>query len=117
MTTSTMASCDHGVVAKIKRVVMERDVYPRQWGLGPRAQEKKKLIGEGKLDKYGKPNEKTPQAWLHQGASAANGGATAAAAATPVAETKKVIGCWPWAIFCTPALVHSYSLLLAYLSQ
>lgn len=30
MTTGTMASCDHGVVAKIKRVVMERDTYPRK---------------------------------------------------------------------------------------
>lgn len=35
MTTSTLAACDHGVVAKIKRVVMERDTYPRKWGLGP----------------------------------------------------------------------------------
>jgi H/ACA ribonucleoprotein complex subunit 4 len=30
MNTATMASCDHGVVAKIKRVVMERDTYPRR---------------------------------------------------------------------------------------
>lgn len=36
MTTTTMASCDHGIVAKIKRVVMERDTYPRRWGLGPK---------------------------------------------------------------------------------
>ena len=35
MTTASLSTCDHGVVAKIKRVVMERDVYPRQWGLGP----------------------------------------------------------------------------------
>ena len=35
MTSSTMMSCDHGVVAKIKRVIMERDLYPRKWGLGP----------------------------------------------------------------------------------
>ena len=35
MTSSTMLSCDHGVVAKIKRVIMERDLYPRKWGLGP----------------------------------------------------------------------------------
>ena len=35
MTTSTLSCCDHGVVAKIKRVVMERDTYPRKWGLGP----------------------------------------------------------------------------------
>jgi len=25
-----------GVVAKIKRVIMERDTYPRAWGLGPK---------------------------------------------------------------------------------
>ncbi|MED6109442.1 centromere/microtubule-binding protein cbf5 [Stylosanthes scabra] len=64
MTTAVMATCDHGVVAKIKRVVMDRDTYPRKWGLGPRASMKKKLIAEGKLDKHGKPNEKTPQEWM-----------------------------------------------------
>ena len=42
MTTATMASCDHGVVAKIKRVVMERDTYPRKWGLGPKVRRKSK---------------------------------------------------------------------------
>ncbi|KAL0730752.1 hypothetical protein Bca4012_026846 [Brassica carinata] len=63
MTTSVMATCDHGVVAKIKRVVMDRDTYPRKWGLGPRASMKKKLIADGKLDKHGKPNEKTPVEW------------------------------------------------------
>ena len=36
MTTATIATCDHGVVAKIKRVIMERDTYPRKWGLGPK---------------------------------------------------------------------------------
>ncbi|CAM8949170.1 unnamed protein product [Rhodiola kirilowii] len=64
MTTAVMATCDHGVVAKIKRVVMDRDTYPRKWGLGPRASMKKKLIADGKLDKRGKPNESTPQEWL-----------------------------------------------------
>ncbi|ESW20376.1 hypothetical protein PHAVU_006G203800 [Phaseolus vulgaris] len=64
MTTAVMATCDHGVVAKIKRVVMDRDTYPRKWGLGPRASMKKKLISQGMLDKHGKPNEKTPQEWL-----------------------------------------------------
>ncbi|MCO5585595.1 hypothetical protein L7F22_039530 [Adiantum nelumboides] len=64
MTTAVMATCDHGVVAKVKRVVMERDTYPRKWGLGPRASMKKKLIAEGLLDKHGKPNEKTPKEWL-----------------------------------------------------
>ena len=31
MTTSIMATCDHGCVAKVKRVIMERDTYPRRW--------------------------------------------------------------------------------------
>lgn len=61
MTTAVMATVDHGVVAKIKRVIMERDTYPRRWGLGPMAQKKKGLIKEGKLDKHGKPNDKTPE--------------------------------------------------------
>ncbi|KAI3646227.1 hypothetical protein MP228_009155 [Amoeboaphelidium protococcarum] len=63
MTTVEMASCDHGVVAKIKRVIMERDTYPRKWGLGPKASEKKKMIKDGKLDKFGQPNEQTPKEW------------------------------------------------------
>jgi len=63
MTTATMASCDHGVIAKIKRVIMERDTYPRKWGLGPVAATKKTMIKDGKLDKYGKPNENTPSNW------------------------------------------------------
>jgi len=63
MTTATMASCDHGVVAKIKRVIMERDTYPRKWGLGPKAAFKKDMIKKGQLDKYGKPNENTPSDW------------------------------------------------------
>ncbi|KAK3877856.1 hypothetical protein Pcinc_017481 [Petrolisthes cinctipes] len=64
MTTSTMSTCDHGVVAKIKRVIMERDTYPRKWGLGPKATMKKSMIKGGTLDKYGKPNENTPATWL-----------------------------------------------------
>merc|ERR1712070_864404 len=63
MTTAVMGTVDHGVVARIKRCIMERDTYPRKWGLGPMAQEKKKLISEGKLDKHGKPNENTPATW------------------------------------------------------
>jgi H/ACA ribonucleoprotein complex subunit 4 len=63
MSTAQMATCEHGTVAKTKRVVMERDTYPRRWGLGPKAVEKKKLVAAGKLDKYGRKNEKTPQEW------------------------------------------------------
>jgi H/ACA ribonucleoprotein complex subunit 4 len=64
MTTATMASCDHGVCAKLKRVIMERDTYPRKWGMGPKASKKKELIAAGQLDKFGKPNENTPKEWL-----------------------------------------------------
>lgn len=64
MTSPTMAACDHGVAAKIKRVIMERDSYPRKWGLGPKASQKKRMIAQGALDKYGKPNENTPSDWL-----------------------------------------------------
>jgi H/ACA ribonucleoprotein complex subunit 4 len=64
MTTAVMATIDHGIVAKIKRVIMERDTYPRRWGLGPIAQKKKGLIKEGKLDKYGRANSSTPADYL-----------------------------------------------------
>lgn len=55
MTTAEIASCDHGVVCKSKRVIMDRETYPRKWGTGPRALRKKALIKEGLLDPHGKP--------------------------------------------------------------
>lgn len=63
MSTVEMSTCDHGVVAKVKRCIMERDLYPRRWGLGPVALEKKKLKADGKLDKYGRANDATPAKW------------------------------------------------------
>ncbi|KAL4917921.1 Centromere/microtubule-binding protein CBF5 [Aspergillus aurantiobrunneus] len=63
MSTVELSTCDHGVVAKVKRCIMERDLYPRRWGLGPVALEKKKLKSSGKLDKYGRTNEATPAKW------------------------------------------------------
>ena len=93
MTTSVMADVDHGAVAKIKRVIMDRDTYPRRWGLGPKAKMKKQLIAEGKLDKHGKANESTPEAWkagyveYMKAAGAKEGGAAAASPmVTEVAE-------------------------------
>lgn len=50
MSTVELTTCDHGVVAKIKRCIMERDTYPRRWGLGPVSLEKKKMIKDGTLD-------------------------------------------------------------------
>ncbi|KAI6705076.1 hypothetical protein NL676_008038 [Syzygium grande] len=93
MTTAVMATCDHGVVSKIKRVVMDRDTYPRKWGLGPRASMKKKLIADGKLDKHGKPNEKTPQEWLRNVVLPTGGDsmvASLAAAAEPAKPEKEI---------------------------
>lgn len=90
MTTAVIATCDHGIVAKIKRVIMERDTYPRKWGLGPvvsptvpflldslkiktnyyrcveiviKASHKKDMIRQGLLDKHGRVNDKTPTGW------------------------------------------------------
>lgn len=37
MNTAAICSCDHGCVARVKRVIMDRDTYPRRWGLGPMA--------------------------------------------------------------------------------
>src|SRR5579859_8212088 len=50
MSTVELTTCDHGVVAKIKRCIMERDTYPRRWGMGPVSLEKKKMIKDGQLD-------------------------------------------------------------------
>lgn len=96
MTTAVMATCDHGVVAKIKRVVMDRDTYPRKWGLGPRASMKKKLISEGKLSKHGKPNENTPAEWtrnvvLPTGGDSMIAGMAAAPAEPAVLESATVV--------------------------
>ncbi|KAL9623320.1 MAG: hypothetical protein Q9160_002427 [Pyrenula sp. 1 TL-2023] len=63
MSTVELSTCDHGVVAKIKRCIMERDLYPRRWGMGPVALEKKKMKSDGTLDKFGRPNEATPAKW------------------------------------------------------
>ncbi|KAJ3995007.1 putative rRNA pseudouridine synthase [Lentinula boryana] len=64
MSTVELATCDHGVVAKVKRCIMERDTYPRRWGLGPMALQKKKMVKDGKLGKHGqKIDGVTPADW------------------------------------------------------
>lgn len=107
MATADLASCDHGVVAKVKRCIMNRDLYPRRWGLGPKAQEKKKMVKAGELDKYGKKIDGvTPQTWskTYVDYNAENGeegtpatlptqpeasASTSAAPETPAADEKK----------------------------
>ena len=93
MNTANMMSCDHGTVAKVKRVVMERDTYPRRWGLGPLAQKKKQLIADGKLDKHGKPNDTTPKEYLRMMPDAATAAATPTPAATPSKKVRLAWGC------------------------
>lgn len=66
MSTVDIAGCNHGIVATLKRVIMDRDVYDKQWSLGPVAKERKTLIAKGLLDKYGAPNDKTPKEWLEK---------------------------------------------------
>ncbi|KAL8280163.1 hypothetical protein RQP46_007493 [Phenoliferia psychrophenolica] len=104
MTTVELSTCDHGVVAKVKRCIMDRDTYPRKWGLGPKAQEKKKMVKDGKLDKHGRMNEATPAGWKAEYVDYAVQGeglpdatiptqppAEGAAAAEPVASTSATI--------------------------
>lgn len=63
MSTVELATCDHGVVAKVKRCIMERDTYPRRWGLGPMALQKKQMVKDGKLGKHGEKIVGTPVEW------------------------------------------------------
>jgi len=84
MSTVEMSSCDHGVVAKVKRCIMERDLYPKRWGMGPVALEKKKMKSDGTLDKYGRANEATPAKW---NAEYKDFGAPAPPSSAPLAET------------------------------
>lgn len=86
MSTVEMSTCDHGVVAKVKRCIMERDLYPRRWGLGPVALEKKKMKADGKLDKFGRPNDATPAKWTSEYKDFSMPDASAAAAAAAPAD-------------------------------
>ncbi|RMZ80523.1 hypothetical protein DV737_g2922, partial [Chaetothyriales sp. CBS 132003] len=85
MSTVELSTCDHGVVAKVKRCIMERDLYPRRWGMGPVALEKKKMKSSGKLDKYGRPNDQTPATWTSEYTDY-NATAATADGPTPIAD-------------------------------
>jgi len=65
MTSIQIQSMEYGVVCKTKRVIMDRNTYPRRWGMGPVSKLKKDLIEQGKLDKFGQPNESTPEVWMN----------------------------------------------------
>jgi len=42
---------------------MDRDVYDKKWKLGPFAKKKEELKKDGKLDKFGRVVDSTPEAW------------------------------------------------------
>jgi H/ACA ribonucleoprotein complex subunit 4 len=114
MTTVELSTCDHGVVAKVKRCIMDvrsplffrlvsseieidesfikqRDTYPRKWGLGPKAQEKKKMVKDGKLDKHGRATDATPTNWKSEYVDySVQGDGVAAPALIPTAVVAKV---------------------------
>ncbi|KAF2238700.1 putative rRNA pseudouridine synthase [Viridothelium virens] len=50
----------HGLVATLKRVIMDREMYHKRWGMGKMSQAKKQMKEMGQLDQYGRVNEKTP---------------------------------------------------------
>lgn len=87
MSTAEIASCDHGVVAKSKRVIMDRETYPRKWGNGPHALRKKALIKTGLLDSHGKPNSNTPHDWVQFYVSETNNNILPKAVVREVVET------------------------------
>ena len=91
MAAPDLATATYGVVAKIKRVIMERDTYPRRWGLGPEALKKKQMVKGGKLDKYGRPIEGvTPKEWTSEYVDYSEGGQRAGATpqAIPTASSR-----------------------------
>ncbi|KAF8216087.1 pseudouridine synthase [Mycena galopus ATCC 62051] len=88
MSTVELATCDHGVVAKVKRCIMERDTYPRRWGLGPMALQKKKMVKDGKLGKHGEKLEGvTPAEWSRDYVDYNRDEQPAAGSSTPAAPT------------------------------
>ena len=42
---------------------MDRDTYEKKWKLGPFAKKKAEFKEAGKLDKYGRVTDNTPEAW------------------------------------------------------
>ncbi|KIY72758.1 putative rRNA pseudouridine synthase [Cylindrobasidium torrendii FP15055 ss-10] len=91
MSTVELATCDHGVVAKVKRCIMERDTYPRRWGLGPTAQKKKKMVKDGTLGKHGeKLDGVTPAEWSRDYIDYNREEAPAVVTTTKIEEVKSV---------------------------
>ena len=65
MTMGQLDHADFGIAAVLKRVIMDRNVYPRRWGLGPQALLIRKMIEAGELDKYGRVTDTTPNTFKY----------------------------------------------------
>ncbi|KAL0566223.1 centromere/microtubule-binding protein cbf5 [Marasmius crinis-equi] len=99
MSTVELATCDHGVVAKVKRCIMERDTYPRRWGLGPVALQKKKMVKDGKLGKHGeKLDGVTPAEWSRDYVDYNRDQPAAGPSSVPVAAASTVVEVKPQAV-------------------
>jgi H/ACA ribonucleoprotein complex subunit 4 len=79
--SSQMGVLQNNYVCRLKRVIMDRDEYPKAWGKGAVATQKKQLQAAGKLGKHGEPIESTPAEYrkLHE---AFHGGAPEATVET-----------------------------------
>ncbi|KAL0237557.1 hypothetical protein PCE1_000951 [Barthelona sp. PCE] len=66
LSSFSLQNATFGIAARIKRVIMDKDTYKQRWGKGPRALQKKKLKEDGMLDKYGRPNDRTPPEWFRK---------------------------------------------------
>eukprot|EP00999_Lentomonas_sp_LEN2_P002652 NODE_528_length_1393_cov_103.892575_g493_i0.p1 GENE.NODE_528_length_1393_cov_103.892575_g493_i0~~NODE_528_length_1393_cov_103.892575_g493_i0.p1 ORF type:complete len:424 (+),score=96.03 NODE_528_length_1393_cov_103.892575_g493_i0:74-1345(+) len=65
MASDRMKDAKQGIVAKLKRVIMDRDTYKVKWGQGPTAMKRKKLQQAGQLTKSGRKTNQTPSDWLN----------------------------------------------------
>lgn len=57
---------DQDIVAKIERVIVERDTYPQKWDSGPKTSQKRLIIKQGLLGQRGKPTESTLATWMQE---------------------------------------------------
>ena len=63
MTSLTIATCDHAIFERNKRVITERDVNERKRKLVPLFMKKEGINDNGKLEKFCRINEFIPETW------------------------------------------------------
>jgi len=68
VTASQLSMMDYGYVSRTKRVIMDKDTYAKQWGLGPeknRAKEERESSTEmeNEREKEGRKTDEKPEKW------------------------------------------------------